>query len=810
MFKRSRVTVVLLLVGLVAGVVFAGLCLDHQQIFTYSDSQPGFDHAVHYTSAQGHDIPSIPLTPPQAEPFYSLSSSSGSSGDKFVQNYSTGAHEYYDPRCDIPNRSIRGPEWVTVSPGALERITPNKPILVPEAFSEKQRQKLNRSDFAEQMRAASDETRHRMNIQAAKNREYLLRGMTTTPDQWRQILKELGLPEVSLLTEYNYWQIAKFRQYLETIPGFREHIRQLAQAIKDNPKFMKDGVWGLEYEKHNTKYFREKLGNNPLGMLFGGVAGLFSDPRDHSKFHDLVHAYEDYFSQQEAVEAVQLQAVKDHNQALADQLEEIYNPSDPSDPREPFPTIIRTNTYDDPFCISDVAKYYEGQSALIPHTKGMEPYRDRILQRAKALRAASMDTSTPTTHTLKLDPAVLQESPELGYVAHFDGNAAQLRLHKELVYEINSARNLLKETPNNPFAQANEPLIQAISSAAVVQENPQAAFHFADACFHLNSLTQILDRAIPNEAKIVAGGVAMGLEQTAQHVASLLTHPIDTVYNDLVNTGKLAATALSAGYTLAFGSQEDAQLIINKLVQTKNYFRGNPEQAVAFITQMLIPVPGAMALASGKNLGIISKLATGIKKQQQFAAAVGAVAGVSNKSATALAKALQPAIQSVQKVVKKTTQTPVVKATVAATKTLREEVIALYGTTMPPINWKHIFHTEMGIKKGAPSLKGYHSENKISGIKILSQTPPNAHGVYKAIFTDRGLTKTSTFFPKDWNRSKILEKSREAWNDAMKNIKSQTNARGVIGKTSEGMPIEFWFHRDCNGKYIINSIYPPA
>jgi hypothetical protein len=817
MFKRSRVAVALLLVGLVAGVVFAGLCLDHQQIFTYSDSKAGFDHAVHYTSAQGHDIPSVSLTPPQAESSYFSSSSSESSGDRFVQNYSTGAHEYYDPRCDIPNRSIRGPEWVTVSPGELERITPNKPILVPEALPPslppQYRKRPGQSKFAEQMRAGADEMDRRMKRQAARDRTYLIIGQITTPEQWRQLLKECGAAEIELLSQYNYWQIAQFRQYLETIPGFREHIRQLAQAIKENPKFMKDGVWGLEYEKHNTKYFKDKLGNGVCGSFLGWVAGAFSDPRDHSKFHDLVHAYEDYFSKQEAVEAVQLQAVKDHNQALADHLEEIYNPSDPSDPREPFPTIIRTNTYDDPFCISDVAKYYEGQSALIPHTKGMEPYRDRILQRAKALRAAAMDPSTPSAHTLNLNPTVLQQNPELGYVSQFEGNAAQLRLHQELVYEINSAHNKITQSPGNPFAQANEPLIQAFSSAAVVQENPQAAYHFTDACIHLNTLTDLLEMAMPGSKKIVDDGVALAGEQIKQHIVNLFEHPCETLRNDIINAGNLAANALFTGYLLTFNSQEATKLAFNRITQVKNFLLDNPVQTIALIAQMALPTPGGFAIASAKNLGITAKLATGLAKQQQIAAAIGAVAGVSNKQAKALMKAAQPALQSVQQVVKKAQQAPP-KVAGAVARTLREEVIALYSTTMPPVNWRHIFCSEVRTNRQGCKITGFHSELnnlKNNNLEILSRSPANQHGIYSSVYFHKGLTKKSTMFPKDYNMKKIKQVAQEAYDHGIKNPSIQDKANGLIGISSDGIKVRFWFSRDKkSGQFFIDSFHPEA
>jgi hypothetical protein len=132
-------------------------------------------------------------------------------------------------------------------------------------------------------------------------------------------------------------------------------------------------------------------------------------------------------------------------------------------------------------------------------------------------------------------------------------------------------------------------------------------------------------------------------------------------------------------------------------------------------------------------------------------------------------------------------------------KNLTDEVFATFGTTMPRINWRHIFVGE--IENNAP--KGFHYIRSYPE-KILKITiPPDKNGIFEAIFLYNGKKKHSTFFPKDWNRAKINEKVKEAYN----NIK-QIQSSGIIGETSEGIRIQIWFLKKLSGEVIINSIYP--
>ena len=111
------------------------------------------------------------------------------------------------------------------------------------------------------------------------------------------------------------------------------------------------------------------------------------------------------------------------------------------------------------------------------------------------------------------------------------------------------------------------------------------------------------------------------------------------------------------------------------------------------------------------------------------------------------------------------------------------------------LNLKHLFLGE--IDQG--SLKGFHHAKSYPDRIIKITRPPDKFGIYEAIYEWKGLSKKSTFFPDQWSRDKVLKKVNEACNNI---IVRQQN--GFIGKTTEGIEIQFWFNKDST----IASIYP--
>ena len=66
----------------------------------------------------------------------------------------------------------------------------------------------------------------------------------------------------------------------------------------------------------------------------------------------------------------------------------------------------------------------------------------------------------------------------------------------------------------------------------------------------------------------------------------------------------------------------------------------------------------------------------------------------------------------------------------------------------------------------------------------------------------KSLEKDSTFFPKDWSANKIQQKLREAYKDGILNPQKQTKTTGLLGHTSEGIPIRFWFKTEKRSKIV--------
>ena len=444
-----------------------------------------------------------------------------------------------------------------------------------------------------------------------------------------QSLRESGLPDAALIEQYDYWQLPAFQKFLETLPGFPGHIKFLSQAIAKDKNFMKKGIPGLRYHSANREYWKDKFGDGFWGGLFGDVGSWFSNDEDFSRFHKMIEHAENHFAKKEEAYKKQLQEIKEK------QCASIVGGN----------ANIVTPSFDDPINVAQVAEFYRDLSAQIPHSPGLEPYREYILERSKELQTAAASAYTMHEYALPINQEVLKNNPELATVADFEGNAAQARLHKELVAQINFANAYQKVAPGNPCVQINNPLIQALSSAAVVQDNPKVGFYFADACYHLNKLSILIDQAIPASAKTVARGVAMGMQETAHHVVELIKNPASTLYNDLVNTAKFASSALAAAYTLACGSPAEVAHVFKDIKNIGKFFYDHPDQAVALITQLVLPTPVGMVVASAKQLALTTKLYKAVTKQREFATALAAAGGKDKKVQEAI-KSSQPLMQS--------------------------------------------------------------------------------------------------------------------------------------------------------------------
>ena len=132
------------------------------------------------------------------------------------------------------------------------------------------------------------------------------------------------------------------------------------------------------------------------------------------------------------------------------------------------------------------------------------------------------------------------------------------------------------------------------------------------------------------------------------------------------------------------------------------------------------------------------------------------------------------------------------------------------------MNLRHIFSGEIKRRPGKePKPVGYHTAFSISEggsvrpkLGKVNQTSTQYKGVYQADIelidkkTGLSYTKTSTFFPDAWNRIKVTDEIRAAYQDALLNNKIQPNG-GWTGVSASGYKIRGYV---TNG--IINTAYP--
>jgi hypothetical protein len=102
---------------------------------------------------------------------------------------------------------------------------------------------------------------------------------------------------------------------------------------------------------------------------------------------------------------------------------------------------------------------------------------------------------------------------------------------------------------------------------------------------------------------------------------------------------------------------------------------------------------------------------------------------------------------------------------------------------------------------------------------LLSWIINQSHGFFHKNMLHKSLETDATFFPKNWPKSKIRKKLREAYKDGVAKPQKQDQAFGLLGHTREGVPIRFWFDKKTviktiNGEnvqesvFFIHSVYP--
>ena len=123
------------------------------------------------------------------------------------------------------------------------------------------------------------------------------------------------------------------------------------------------------------------------------------------------------------------------------------------------------------------------------------------------------------------------------------------------------------------------------------------------------------------------------------------------------------------------------------------------------------------------------------------------------------------------------------------------------------LNDTHIFYFEFN-KRG--KITGYHS--KLMGPNSNYQfdghlLPPNKFGVYKDWYKFNNQRKPCSFFPDHWDKQAILKAINQAIQFENRAYPCKSGL-GFIGQTPDGLYIQFWYAKDAQGNWFINSVYP--
>ncbi|HVX00989.1 MAG TPA: EndoU domain-containing protein, partial [Candidatus Babeliaceae bacterium] len=131
------------------------------------------------------------------------------------------------------------------------------------------------------------------------------------------------------------------------------------------------------------------------------------------------------------------------------------------------------------------------------------------------------------------------------------------------------------------------------------------------------------------------------------------------------------------------------------------------------------------------------------------------------------------------------------------------------GSCLFTVNYEHIFLPDITCLKNGLKPSGFHHDLfekiKQGGAILFDNVKQLKNGVYRANWSYKGQSKSSTFFPKDWDRKKVVEKILEA---AQNPTKKEARGGGwkLKGITKEGIDIEIL----VDNKGFIDSAYPIA
>ncbi len=124
------------------------------------------------------------------------------------------------------------------------------------------------------------------------------------------------------------------------------------------------------------------------------------------------------------------------------------------------------------------------------------------------------------------------------------------------------------------------------------------------------------------------------------------------------------------------------------------------------------------------------------------------------------------------------------------------------------INFEHIFGPEIRCIKKGLELSGFHHDFmgliEKTGLITFRRVREGVHGVYGAYWYYNGKEKYSTFFPKSWDRIKVMEKIMEAYGNSKAPRLTSLGNWEFKGVTSEGIKMAIII--DKFGK--ITSAYP--
>jgi hypothetical protein len=481
--------------------------------------------------------------------------------------------------------------------------------------------------------------------------------------------------------------------------------------------------------------------------------------------------------------------------------------------------------------------------------------RKRCARRLKGLQEAQQNNGWQTeSYLLSAQAQCLLENhgiPITTYSA-FSGNHVQHILHKEIIEAIDGTASVINKYPTSEVKRFAWQALQCAQAAGQCNRlgSIDRGFHMSDLAHNLLSFARIYGSA-------VAEGAWAGVCRFFHSVF----HPIQSAQELAQSAGLVAKSVARVVYglgELGYLKTENPDKFLTRLKEIKDTltdFKGSlqnklestsPPEAVKEIVALATGVilPGACfkaikpLLNAAKSQQISTRVASSLKKlacEEKTELLLHSPEGVIVTEALQGVGATMHKQQITASAVPQAVPVPVrgcglpcgsqkhyfIPDSIASCVPSAQELAALelcynnkikgfagIGNNLVTFAFDHILAPSIECLKKGMKLTGFHHDSlgkmQKSGVITFTDVIIMRDGTYRAKWWYKGQSKTSSFFPQQWDRKKVMDKIVEAYNSCSSH-ELQPNGNWLRqGVTSEGIKVEIMIAKD--GKII--SAYP--